>query len=103
MLVSAMRSFIAMLSVARALASSAELPRSPQAASPRASAASAIMRMYFLRFICGDNAAPAAWLPPPSSAPGRQRRKAHQDGVDIASGPEPEQGAAVVDQVELGV
>src|SRR5690606_14205453 len=37
------------------------------------------------------------------SWPGRQRRQAHQDGIDIAAGLEPEQRAAVVDQVELGI
>ena len=37
------------------------------------------------------------------SFPFRQRRQAHQDGVDVAAGLEPEQGAAVVDEVELDV
>src|SRR5690606_5882016 len=37
------------------------------------------------------------------SAPLHLGRQAHQDGVDIAAGLEAEQGAAVVDQVELGV
>src|SRR5687768_407767 len=37
------------------------------------------------------------------SRPARLRRKAHQDRLDIAAGPEPEGGAPVVDQVELGI
>ena len=32
-----------------------------------------------------------------------KRRQAHQDGVDVAAGLEAEQGAAVVEQVELDV
>src|SRR5437870_1340309 len=38
-----------------------------------------------------------------ASGPLRQRGQAHQDGVDIAAGLEAEQGAAVVEQVELDV
>ena len=38
-----------------------------------------------------------------NSFPLRQRRQAHQDGVDVAAGLEPEKGAAVVEQVELDV
>ncbi len=37
------------------------------------------------------------------SAPFGERRKAHQDRVDIAAGLEPEQGTAVIDEVEFGV
>src|SRR5688572_31723154 len=37
------------------------------------------------------------------SRPARLGRQAHQYGVDIAAGPQAERGAAVVDQVELGV
>ena len=36
-------------------------------------------------------------------APGRLGRQAHQDRVDVAAGAQAEQGAAVVDQVELGI
>src|SRR3954466_2334914 len=39
----------------------------------------------------------------PASLPRRQRRQAHQDRIDIAAGSEAEQGAAIVDQVELRI
>src|SRR3546814_8297560 len=40
---------------------------------------------------------------PRASAPFRERRQAHQDRVDIAAGLEPEQRAAIIDQVEFGI
>src|SRR5437762_11493188 len=40
---------------------------------------------------------------PDSSFPAGERRKAHQDRVDVAAGLEAEQGAAVVEQVELDI
>src|SRR5437870_2869973 len=36
-------------------------------------------------------------------SPGDERREAHEDRLDVAAGAQPEQGAAVVDQVELDV
>src|SRR5690349_9103526 len=38
-----------------------------------------------------------------SSSPLRQGRKAHEDGVDVAAGLQPEQSASVIKQVELDI
>src|SRR5258708_3595067 len=42
-------------------------------------------------------------LPPPSLRPRHRGRQAHQDRLDIAAGLEAEQGAAIVEQVELDI
>src|SRR5690349_6041765 len=63
------------------------------------------------RGLSGRNTPPPAygWSPSPRnlgeelSRPSCQRRQTHQDRVDIAAGLEAEQGAAVVEQVELGI
>src|SRR5207249_257979 len=40
---------------------------------------------------------------PSPSGPGRDRRQAHQDCFDIAAGLQTKHGAAIVEQVELGI